>query len=190
MKHSKLLTLSLIALTTVTLAGCFGKNTDNNENISNITAIEYNDQLVDLTSECLSSEEWIRNAYNDENASVEDIQLEINNSLNKCQSIRDQVNSLWSWEWDESLKNWVITIIENDIAYYQKFSQLVPYLRSEAPTDEEIEESTSILNELEALDENLENANNDLALIQDQFAKNHGFELEDQDQMINEEIAE
>jgi type II secretory pathway component PulM len=67
----------------------------------------------------------------------------------------------------------VIAIIEKDINYYSKFSELLPYLELENPTDEEAEASAAILNELDALDAELNEANANLVTLQAEFAANH-----------------
>ncbi len=64
---------------------------------------------------------------------------------------------------------------------------MLPYLELENPTDEEAEASATILNELDALDAELNEANANLVTLQAEFAANHWYELEE---WSAEEVAE
>ena len=197
MKKIRLLTLLWVILIAGTLAGCWNNNeptTDSNdswdfiiEDISteNDAVINYNDELVDLASNCIISEDNIRNTYDDANASIEDIKVAIDNTISLCSEASKNIESLWDWEWDSSLKDWVLNIIEKYIKYYTKFSEVLPYVAQEEITEEQNDAYQSLLAEVEALDNELSEANNNLISIQEQFASNHWFELE-----TNTEVAE
>jgi hypothetical protein len=194
MKKFRLLTLLWIALVTGTLAGCWS---DNNEDfiIEDITweneaVINYNDNLVDVASQCLLSEDGIWNAYDNANSTTEDIMNAINNTVSECSKASDEISKLWDREGDSSLKDGVLSIINKEIAYYSKFSELLPYLEKENLTEEEKANYDVIYAEVEALDDELSQANTDLLTIQEQFAKNHGFELEEITEEVTEEAAE
>lgn len=187
MKKFRFLSLLWVILLAWTLAGCGGDKGDGDFIIEDITwqndaVIDYNDTLVDLASKCIESENNIWNAYNGSNS--EDIINAINDTIAECSNAWKKVNELWNWEWDSTLKDWVIKVTEKEIAYYSKFSELLPYLGKEEPTDEEKEIYNSIFSEVESLDAELKQANTDLTTIQENFAHNHGFELEDEDEGI------
>jgi len=189
MKKIRLLSLLWIGLIAGTLAGCWNNEQQTTSNDSwdfiiedisweNDAVINYNDELVDMASNCIISEDNIRNTYDDENASIEDIKSAIDSTINICTEAGKNIETLWDWEWDSSLKDWVLNIIEKYIAYYTKFSEILPYVAQEEVTEEQNEAYQSLLAEIEALDNELSEANNNLIAIQEQFASNHWFELE------------
>lgn len=189
MKKIRLLSLLWIVLIAGTLAGCWNNEQQTTSNDSwdfiiedisweNDAVINYNDELVDMASNCIISEDNIRNTYDDENASIEDIKSAIDSTINVCTEAGKNIETLWDWEWDSSLKDWVLNIIEKYIAYYTKFSEILPYVAQEEVTEEQNEAYQSLLAEIEALDNELSEANNNLIAIQEQFASNHWFELE------------
>lgn len=189
MKKIRLLSLLWIVLIAGTLAGCWNNEQQTTSNDSwdfiiedisweNDAVINYNDELVDMASNCIISEDNIRNTYDDENASIEDIKSAIDSTINVCTEAGKNIETLWDWEWDSSLKDWVLNIIEKYIAYYTKFSEILPYVAQEEVTEEQNEAYQSLLAEIEALDNELSEANNNLITIQEQFASNHWFELE------------
>lgn len=216
MKKFWLLALWVI-LIAWTLTGCWGnKETNNDTNTNNNTwdfiieeissendaVINYNDNLVDIASKCVISEDNIRSTYDNENSTIEDVQAAIKETITECTNAWEKINKLWGWEWDSSLKDWVIAIIEKEIAYYSKFSEILPYLEKEDLTESENETYESLFAELQTLDEELSQANDNLITIQESFAKDHWFELEDEElanyeaedisneEVSNEEIAE
>ncbi len=194
MKKFRLLTLLWIALVTGTLAGCWS---DNNEDfiIEDITweneaVINYNDNLVDVASQCLLSEDAIWEAYNNTESTTKDIVNAVENTISECSNASTKIIEIWDREWDSSLKDWIISIIEKEIRYYTEFKELLPYLEKENLTEEEKANYDVIYAEVEALDDELSQANTDLLTIQEQFAKNHGFELEEITEEVTEEAAE
>lgn len=199
MKKIKLLSLLWIIFLAWSLAGCL--NNSNNESdwtwdfiIEDTTwetdaVINYNDTLVDLAFNCIMSENNIWNAY-DASAEVEDMQKAIDKTISDCTNAWKDINQLGDWEWDSSLKDWVLNIIEKEIAYYTKFSELLPFIQKDELTDEESTTYDSLFSEVEALDNELAQANENLIAIQEEFAKNHWFELESQDEEVVEEAAE
>lgn len=185
MKNLKLLSLLWLALIAWTLAWCWNStNTDTNNSwdiiIEDVTwthdaVIDYNDSLVEIASQCIMSEDDILTDY--ENG-ADSIQNAINNTISVCQNSINQINALWDWEGDSSLKDWIINILELDIAYFWKFSELVPYLTQNELTEEEADKYNALVEEINALDQEMEAANNDLISIQEAFAANHGYELQ------------
>jgi hypothetical protein len=195
MKNFKLLTLLWVAFIAGTLAGCWNKDNEGDFIIEDITSeneavINYNDNLVDLASKCLASEDTIWTTYNDANSTTDDIISAINNTISECSNTSDEINKLWDWEGDNSLKSWILDIIEKEINYYTKFSELLPYLEKEDLSDEEKADYDVIYAEVETLDKELSDANDNLLVVQEQFAKNHWFELEEPAEETTEETAE
>ena len=177
MKNFKLLTLLWVAFIAGTLAGCWNKDNEGDFIIEDITSeneavINYNDNLVDLASKCLASEDTIWTTYNDANSTTDDIISAINNTISECSNTSDEINKLWDWEGDNSLKSWILDIIEKEINYYTKFSELLPYLEKEDLSDEEKADYDVIYAEVETLDKELSDANDNLLVVQEQFAKN------------------
>ncbi len=215
MKNLKLLTLVGLILISWTLIGC-GSNSKNNEAtpgtttdettqeeliIEDTTAdfngvVSYNDTLVNLTSNCILSEDSFWNAYSnyeEGSASLDDVQKAINDLLDLCRKSSEQISTMGDWEWDSSLKDSVIEIIEKEMAYYAKFGELIPYRWNgdEPLSDEDAKAYTQILNDIDSLDIELENANNNLIIVQEEFAKSHWFDLENSEtEEETEEIAE
>lgn len=195
MKNFKLLTLLWVAFIAGTLAGCWNKDNEGDFIIEDITSeneavINYNDNLVDLASKCLASEDTIWTTYNDANSTTDDIISAINNTISECSNTSDEINKLWDWEGDNSLRSWILDIIEKEINYYTKFSELLPYLEKEDLSDEEKADYDVIYAEVETLDKELSDANDNLLVVQEQFAKNHWFELEEPAEDTTEETAE
>lgn len=199
MKNFKFWSLLWVIVIFGTLAGCWNKNdvenVNENENwdfviedisTENNAAIDYNDNLVDLASACIMSEESIWDTYSDESASVETVTLAINKTVDECSSAMDAIKELGDFEWDSSLKDWVLNIIGKDIAYYSKFNEILPYIAKEQLTEEENTAYEGLLAEIDVLDRELTEANANLITIQEQFAKNHGYELESADANIEE----
>ncbi len=187
MKKIRLLALSWVALLAWTLAWCWGnQNTNVNSNnqwdliIEETTGtydavISYNDTLVDIASKCILSENEIPTVYEDE---LDNVKVAINNVLAQCQSSIDQINALGDWEWDSSLREWIVKVLTLDISYFSKFSELLPYLTNEELSEDDASEYETLVNEINAIDQEMEVANNDLIYIQETFAANHDYELQ------------
>lgn len=196
MKKIRLLALLWVILIAGSLAGCGGDKESNNtwdfiiEDITweNDAVINYNDTLVDLASECIISEDNIWNTYDNENSTAEDVIKAIDNTISQCSNAWNKIDDLWDWEWDSSLKDWVLDIIEKEINYYSKFKELLPYLEKEELTEEEKAEYDAIYSEIETLDKELSEANENLMSIQEKFASDYGFELEVVEEETSEEV--
>ena len=196
MKKIRLLALLWVILIAGSLAGCGGdKESDNTWDFiiedntrKNDAVINYNDTLVDLASECIISEDNIWNTYDNENSTAEDVIKAIDNTISQCSNAWNKIDDLWDWEWDSSLKDWVLDIIEKEINYYSKFKELLPYLEKEELTEEEKAEYDAIYSEIETLDKELSEANENLMTIQEKFASDYGFELEVVEEETSEEV--
>jgi len=191
MKKFSFLALLWVIVIFGTLAGCGDNKQVNTDEINGTwdfiiedvtweadAVVSYNDKLVDLASSCMVSEDAIWNIYDDETSSIEQIQAAISDTVSVCSSVKEQINDLWDWEWDGNLKDGVLTIIEKEIAYYVKFSELLPYLEKEELSEEEKAIYDSLFAEVESIDKELLEANDNLVSIQEQFAKDHWYELE------------
>lgn len=184
MKHVKLLTLLWVVLISCTLVGCWkDKNNEWDFIIEDITwqndaVINYNDTLVDLTSKCVEAEDEVWSSYGD-NLAIDDTTIAINNLIKECSNAKEEINKLWGREWDNSLKDWVIAVIEKEINYYTKFNELLPYLKKDSLTEEESTSYNAIYAEVETLNKELDEANENLSGTQKQFSVNHWFELEE-----------
>lgn len=193
MKKFWILSLLWIILIFWTLAWCWKQS--NNENSSwdvatndvawkVNTVINYNDALVNLASRCINLEDNIWDTYDDASSSIEDIQQTINDTINECTDAWKSIKELGDWEWDSSLKDWVMTIIEKEVAFYSKFNELLPYIQKEELTENEKWTYDQIFTELENLDRELSDASQNLTLIQEDFSNRHGYKLEDEEQNI------
>lgn len=188
MKNLKILSLLWVALIAWTLAGCGNNQTTQNNNSwdliieeidTNTDVIAYNDNLVDTAQQCFLSEETIWTTYENESATTEDIQAAINSTVNTCRDTIDNINALGGWEWDTSLKDGIVAILEKDIEYYSKFSELLPYLDiTDELTEDQAAVYDEIVNQINNIDDELSTANEDLMRIQETFASNHGYELD------------
>lgn len=193
MKKLRLIALLGILLVSTTLVGCDKDKETNTWDIiiEDITAsnevINYNDSLVDITSQCIISESAVWDAWEAYEAwETSEINAALSNSLYVCRNAMDEINKLGGWEGDDSLKDWVLKVIEKDIAYFEKFSELLPFLEDanaewELP-DELAASYEAVVADLEALDAELEEANSELVQIQEAFATNHGYELQPEDE--------
>lgn len=189
MKKFWILSLLWAILIFWTLGWCW-KQTNTENDSSNLNAentseavISYNDTLVDLASKCIGLEDNIRDAY-DNASSIEDIQQAINNTIEECTDVWKSIKDLGDREWDSSLKDWVVTIIEKEIAFYSKFNELLPYLEKEELTEDEKWTYDKIFTEVESLDQELSEASQNLTQIQEEFSNKHGYKLEGEQENI------
>ena len=191
MKKTRLLTLLWVVLLAWSLAWCWNNNTTNTnldsetqwgdliiEDTTSVhdAVIDYNDALVETASQCILSEDNIPTDF--ENG-LENIQNAVNNTISQCQNSITEINKLWDWEWDSSLKDWVIKILELDVAYFTKFNEVLPYLVSEELTEEEADKYNTLIEEINAIDQEMQAANDSMVTIQSEFAQNHWFQLEE-----------
>ena len=179
MKKIRLLALLWVILIAGSLAGCGGDKESNNT---------WDFIIEDITWENDAVINW--NTYDNENSTAEDVIKAIDNTISQCSNAWNKIDDLWDWEWDSSLKDWVLDIIEKEINYYSKFKELLPYLEKEELTEEEKAEYDAIYSEIETLDKELSEANENLMTIQEKFASDYGFELEVYEQAAKDRQAE
>ena len=199
MKNLKMITLLWIILIAWTLSGCFWDKDSDNENPNNIEnmvqedspiAIYYN-ELIDIAAQCFNTEQAISDTYNDQSSSIIDVQFAISKTLNQCLDASAEIQRREGREWDFTLNNWLINVLEKTVDYYSKFSEFISYKENDTTTEEtdsieeienyteESEESineesintlTNLSNELDILKEELDTATSELKLIQEEFA--------------------
>jgi hypothetical protein len=112
--------------------------------------------------------------------------------LKECSYAITQIEALGGWEWDNSLKDGVITLLQKGSEYYKKLWETVSYLENpDWLTEEEATAYEALKEEFSAVGQEYETANANLIDIQSQFAANHGFELEEMewDELPTEEVV-
>lgn len=191
MKKIRFLSLLWLVLVAWTLAWCLDNNNVNEwtndqwiiiEDVTEKTnaVIDYNDTMVDLAYNCISSEDAIWEAYTSDVLDIEGIKSAVDNTLKECSNAINQIEALGDWEWDASLKDGVITLLQKGSEYYKKLWETVSYLENpEWLTEEEATAYEALKEEFTAIGQEYETANANLIDIQSQFAANHGFELEE-----------
>ena len=185
MKNVKLLALLWVVLVAWTLTWCGNKqNSDIETNnqwdiiIEDVTpqydaVIYYNDSLLAIAYQCGMSEEDIQEDY--ENW-LENIQVAVNNTIAECQNSINQINELWDWEGDSSLKEWIIKVLE--LEYFSKFNEILPYLVEGEVSEADAEKYNTLVDEIEAIEQEMDDSNTELMKIQEAFAAKHGYELQ------------
>ncbi len=197
MKKVRFLTLLWAFLFVWTLAGCWVNVNVNDWDTENPewkieATVNYNNKLTDVTYKCMKSEESIWDAYNQ--YSVEDVQTAIEDTITECTNAKKEIKKLWDWEWDSSLKDGALIIIEKEIDYCTKFKELLPYIEKWDLTEEENSEYEALMTEIKIIDDERKDAHENIENIQEQFAKNYGFRLEweetTNDEIYEEEVVE
>ena len=203
MKKFRFLSLLWLVVIAWTLAWCLDNNNTNEwsnnqdfiiEDVTEKTnaVIDYNDTMVDLAYNCISSEDAIWDAYTSDVLDIEGIRTSVDNTLKECSNAISQIEALGGWEWDNSLKDGVITLLQKGSEYYKKLWETVSYLENpDWLTEEEATAYEALKEEFTAIGQEYEAANANLIDIQSQFAANHGFELEEMewDELPTEEVV-
>lgn len=157
-------------------------NTENSVWMIN-DVVDYNNTLKDLATRCTTTENKIIENYN-KNDSNADVQQAINDAIKDCENVKNKINKIWSREWDSSLKDWIIAVVEKEIDYFNKFNELLPYLDKEWLNKEEKIIYDTLLYDAESIDQELNKSIEDLRDIQEEFARNHWFKLETQEENV------
>jgi len=183
MKNLKLLILLWFILISWFLSGCWNNSQsnewNNTENIDsqNDKVIDYNDSIIKIAYKCHESATITRDSY-DAKAEVKQIETNTENTISQCQNSIEQINNIWDREWDASLKDGIISLLNLYVTYFTKFNKMVSYLENENYPKEDIESYEEIVKEIKDMDDEIEVANNNFINIQESFARNHWFELE------------
>lgn len=183
MKNLKILTLLWIILFTGFLSGCWSNskvneaNNTENTNSENDKVIDYNDSIVKIASKCHESAMNTRDSYNNKDEIIQ-TETSAKNTISECENSINQINILWDREWDSSLKDWMISLLNLYITYFTKFNEMLTYLENENHPKEDIESYEIIVKEIKDMDSEIESENNNFINTQKLFANNHWFELE------------
>jgi len=187
--------LSLLLVVSITITWCLNSKKLNTENINTWTSntessiwtindiVDYNNMLKDLATRCTTTENKIIENYN-KNDSNADVRQAINDAIKDCENVKNKINKIWSREWDSSLKDWIIAVVEKEIDYFNKFNELLPYLDKEWLNKEEKIIYDTLLYDAESIDQELNRSIEDLRDIQEEFARNHWFKLETQEENV------
>ena len=116
--------------------------------------------------------------------SIDDVKLAIDNTVSECKDAMFKINDLWAWEWDASLKDGVISLIQKMLEKYEKLYETLPFLPllSEWLVEDDAVIYEWIKAELNSLDWEIIELNDELSEIQYSFAENHWYELEQDEQ--------
>lgn len=167
---------------------CSSKETKNTdkwdfviEEINTDQVLSYNDSIRNFSIKCIDAEESMWNVYNGYDWwSIDDVKLAIDNTISECKDAMFKINDLWAWEWDSSLKNWVISLIQKMLEKYEKLYETLPFLPllNEWLVEEDVVIYEWIKAELNSLDWEIIELNDKLSEIQYSFAEAHWYELE------------
>lgn len=120
--------------------------------------------------------------YNDYNWwSADDVKSAIDKTVSICKDAMLEINNLWDWEWDNSLKNGVILLIQKKLEKYEKLYETLPFLPllDSGLTEEDTTIYEWIKQDLDSLDWEIEKLNEKLVDVQRWFAERHWYELEE-----------
>lgn len=179
--------LCVVSLSWV-IVWCSSKETKNTdkwdfiiEEVDADQVLSYNDSIRNFSIKCIDAEESMWDVYNGYDWwSIDDVKLAIDNTISECKDAMFKINDLWAWEWDSSLKNWVISLIQKMLEKYEKLYETLPFLPllSEWLVEEDVVIYEWIKAELNSLDWEIIELNDELSEIQYSFAEAHWYELE------------
>jgi hypothetical protein len=139
--------------------------------------VNYNDKIVDLANKCLTAENLMWSAIEEENyGSAKTLYT---TSVDTCTSAQADIVALDAYEGDSSLRDAADALLQAEIAYLQKFGDVLTYREYEELTPEQETTYTAIQNELSTIEAEVTVANTNFATVQENFATTYGYELED-----------
>lgn len=152
----------------VILSGCWSKS---------LTVQEYNDSLVTYTDECISPTQdlWLNFDINE--SSVDSVLSSLKDCINTCKSSRDKASDLWKFEWDDSLRAAVETVLDTYVEYLETFAQTSKYRALQEMPAEEKTEYESLSSKISTLLASLEAQTQNLQDIQKVFAEKYWLKL-------------
>ncbi|MDR0651373.1 MAG: hypothetical protein LBG59_08500 [Candidatus Peribacteria bacterium] len=159
----KLFVMLLIATTVV--AGC------------GVEVINYNDKVVDLANKCLTAENLMWSAIEEENYGS--AQTLYTTSLETCLSAQADIVALDGYEGDESLRDAASELLQAEITYLERFGEVLTYREYEELTPEQEAAYTAIQDELSTIEAEVTSASTNFATVQETFAVTYGYELEE-----------
>lgn len=152
------------------------------EDVDTDQILVYNDNIRELWLKCFESDESMRNIYNWYNWWLtDDIKLAIDDTVSVCKDSMFQINDLWDIDWDSSLKDGVILLIQKMMERYEKLYETLPFLPllDEWLVEEDSMAYEEIKSDLDSLGSEVRDLNKDLSDIQRSFAEAHWYELEE-----------
>lgn len=158
--------LPLLAL--LVLAGC-GKS---------VSVVEYNDSFVAVVKECTDSTQELFNVFQAEDSTIDFIKEALDNSIVTCKNAETKASKLWDFEKDSSLKDAVVKLLSAEVDYLQKFWSTSNYRNIDDITDADKVAYNSVVSDLYAAEESLNNQFISLQDVQAAFATKHGLKLE------------
>ena len=151
------------------------------EEIDTDQIMAYNDSIRDFWLKCFEADESMRDIYNWYNWwSTDEVKSAIDDTVSECKNSMFQINDLWDIDWDSSLKDWVILLIQKMLERYEKLYETLPFLPllDEWLVEEDSMAYEEIKSELDSLGSEIRDLNKNLSDIQLSFAEAHWYELE------------
>lgn len=141
---------------------------------------EYNNKLTDIVNVCYSwavSTQEQYNKYREWN-SIDKVQKSIEETLLVCNNSINQINSLWSWEWDASLRDAAIILLDKVVNKLTLLQDTLPYLeRVEDLTPQEVSEHNSLVDELNSNDLDMQQIVDNMEYVQQDFVQRYGLTM-------------
>jgi hypothetical protein len=166
----KIFFLPLLAGTTAILTGC-RRNKE-------INVVTYNDDFVNLTEKCFTSEKQIRDAINPENYTPDEAKSLYTIAVETCTTSLTDAKKMKAYKDDASLKNAVIALLETELTYLEKFQETFPYREYAELTDDQKTVYTTLETELLRIGTATQTASENLVSIQKAFSAKHGYALQ------------
>jgi len=160
------------------MAWCSGNKSNDMKNLEADEILVYNDSMREFWLKCFESDQSMRDVYNSYKWwSTDDIKKAIDDTVSECKNSMFQINDLWDIEWDTSLKDGAILLIQKMIERYEKLYEVLPFLPllSEGLEDEDYTIYENIKEDLDSLGAEIKDLNKSLRDIQNWFAENHWY---------------
>lgn len=181
MKKIRLLSIFMVA---ILLVWC-GSNSEKEDTITNENYVyspdsEYNIKLSDITNTCYDTMSDTINQYDQYKlwTSTAKIAKTISSAITTCETSADQINSLWSRDWDSSMRDGAIILIDKILSSLRLLEQTLVYLDpAEDLTPQEVAAHNAISQELVALESDINDLASELLSIQEEFAEKYDLTL-------------
>ena len=144
-------------------------------------AQQYNDAIVNIVKKCTDANNDSYFNYNQAEATVDEILLLMQTNVEICKSSINEIEKLWSFKKDSSLKDATIKFLSENIDYLELIMSTSQYRNQSTITDEDRMAYVSVLNELTQKQENLRIALDDLPKVQKTFASKYNVKLDGMD---------
>ncbi len=140
--------------------------------------VEYNDKFVVVVKECTDANQTLFQNFNADGATLDSIEQSIQDNITICEWAHEKAEKIWDYEKDSSLKDAVVSLLENEVLYLRKFAATKPYRNIDNLTDEDKDAYNWIVSELNELQTTLNQQFTNLQDIQEAFATKHWLKLE------------